>query len=101
MKSDKKQSLSKSWFKKGLDLSEAGKYQEALECFEKAIEINPKEEIAWYNKGVALTNLGKHQEALECFEKAIEINPNYEKAWYNKGVALTNLGKVSGSSRML
>ena len=33
------------------------KYKEAIECYDKAIEINPKYVNAWFNKGASLINL--------------------------------------------
>jgi Flp pilus assembly protein TadD/predicted amidohydrolase len=82
-----------NWFRKGVALGELGKYEEAIKCYDKAIEIKPNDEEAWYNKGVALGKLGKHEEAIRCFDRAIEIKPSYEEAWYGKGVRLGELGK--------
>jgi predicted amidohydrolase len=82
-----------NWFRKGVALGELGKYEEAIKCYDKAIEIEPNYEDAWYNKGVALGELGKYEEAIKCYDKAIEIEPNYEDAWYNKGWNLGKLGK--------
>ena len=81
------------WNNKGMSLRNLGRYQEALACCDRAIEINPHDEMAWYNKGAALGNLGRYQEAIACYDRAIEINPRYAEAWSNKGVALGNLGR--------
>ncbi len=81
------------WFGKGIKLLKHGRNKEALEAFEKAIEIDPKYAFALCCKGYALGELGKREEALEAFEKAIEIDPKYAFAWNNKGVVLVNLGK--------
>jgi tetratricopeptide (TPR) repeat protein len=70
-----------------------GNPQGALECYEKALKINPNDPKSWCGKGVALDMLGNPQGALECFDKALEINPNYFPAWSGKGVALGTLGK--------
>jgi len=59
--------------------------------FDKAIEINPKDDGTWDNKGIALSDLKKYKEAIECFDKAIEINPENDGAWDNKGLALAHL----------
>lgn len=79
---------------KGATLSELGRLQEAVACFEKALEINPRFADAWSNKGNALTNLGRHQEAITCFDKALEINPRDAVIWNNKGVPLRELGRL-------
>ena len=90
----KKVPLTKSnWNNKGLALSELGKHQEAIECYDNSLEINPRDISAWNNKGIALKHLGKHQEAMGCFDKALEINPRDDAASVNKGIALNKLGK--------
>jgi hypothetical protein len=60
------------WYKKGIELHENGKYQDAISCYDKAIEINPKFAKAWYNKGVTLHKLGKYSEARNSFENFIK-----------------------------
>jgi tetratricopeptide (TPR) repeat protein len=72
-----------------------GKYNEAIECYDKVIKINSNHAGAWNNKGLALGNLGKYNEAIECYDKVIEINSNHAGAWNNKGQALGNLGKYN------
>jgi tetratricopeptide (TPR) repeat protein len=69
------------------------KFDEAIEAFNKAIEINPKDGYAISRKGFALVNLGRNEEALEAFNKAIEINPKDDYALSRKGLALVNLGR--------
>ncbi|HBR21504.1 MAG TPA: hypothetical protein DD713_02890 [Nitrospiraceae bacterium] len=81
------------WSNKGVSLRSLGKHQEAIACYEKAIEINPREAWAWSNKGVALGGIGKYQEAIDCYDRALEINPRDAAAWLNKGAALRSLSK--------
>jgi tetratricopeptide (TPR) repeat protein len=78
---------------KGMSLANLGHPAEALTCFERALEINPRYPQVWSNKGVELAHLGRPDEALTCFERALEINPRDAKAWYNKGVELADLGR--------
>ncbi len=53
------------------------RFEEALECLDKAIEIEPNYAQAWANKGAVMQGLERYEEAIECFDKAIEITPNY------------------------
>jgi tetratricopeptide (TPR) repeat protein len=81
------------WCNKGVTLAALGRHDEALEAYNKAIEIKPDSHLAWYNKGVALAVLGRRNESLVAFNKAIEIKPDYYSAWYNKGVRIAALGR--------
>jgi tetratricopeptide (TPR) repeat protein len=40
--------------KKGMTLDDQGKYDEAVQAYDKAIEIYPEYKEAWYNKGLTL-----------------------------------------------
>jgi tetratricopeptide (TPR) repeat protein len=81
------------WYNKGIALDDQGRSQEALEAYDKVLEIDPQFKRSWNNKGYALTNLGRYQEAIEALDKALEIDPQYELAWNNKGRALDKLGR--------
>ena len=62
-----------------------------MKAYEKAIEINPKNDKAWVNKGVYLTQSKRYEEAMKAYEKAIEINPKNDRAWHNIGFCLGEL----------
>ena len=84
---------SAAWYGKGAALVAAGKPEEAIHTLDRALALNPGNEIAWINKGTALSRLGRLQEALRCYNSAIKVNPRYEVAWNNKGNALARLGR--------
>ena len=69
------------------------KYEEALEAFNKALEINQSDEYALSSKGDAFGYLGRYEEALETFNQVLEINPKHDFALSRKGYALLLLGK--------
>jgi len=62
-------------WKKGVSFLEDGKYEEALDCFEKILTSNPDNPDIWNKKGVVLRSLGRYDEAIESFNKALEISP--------------------------
>jgi len=78
----------KEWRDKGDALAKSGRHQEALQCFDKALEIDPKDAKAWALKGATLGMLNRHEEALQCLDKALELDPRYAMAWNTKGAAL-------------
>jgi tetratricopeptide (TPR) repeat protein len=82
------------WSYKGLALSNLGKLQEALPCFDKALEKNPGDLIAWNNKGLVYYQLGNYQKALDCFARVLDTDPGDPYAWNNKGLALIGLGRI-------
>lgn len=78
---------------KGVDFYIQGRYDLALECYNKAIELDPNSSLAWNNKGALLLGQDKYESALQAFDRAVEIDPNYSSAWNNKGSSLYHLGK--------
>jgi coenzyme F420-reducing hydrogenase delta subunit-like protein len=85
--------IENDWNNKGVALNNLGKSQESIECYNKALVINPRYIEVWNNKGNALISLGKLQQAIECFDSALVINPRYFEAWNGKGNALYALRK--------
>ena len=87
------QESSSQWINKGRDLDNNSHYDDAISCYEKAIALEPQNEVAWFNKGLALYKQGKYDEAIQSYDKAIEIDPQDTDAWINKGLALYYQGK--------
>lgn len=78
-----------AWNDLGLALGHLGRNREALNSFDRCIEINPHIAHAWHNKGnLLLISLGREDEALRCYEEALKCDPQILQAWYNKGTIL-------------
>jgi tetratricopeptide (TPR) repeat protein len=85
---------------KGLALINLSKYDEAIQAWDKALEIYPTCLVALNNKGFTLSLYkGEYEKAIENFDKALEINPQYGEALVYKGFALGNLGKYDEAIR--
>ncbi|HID26577.1 MAG TPA: tetratricopeptide repeat protein, partial [Methanosarcinales archaeon] len=82
-----------AWDNKGNALINLDRIEDAIECYNKALELNEKDIIAWNNKGNALNLLGKKEQAIECYKKALKIDPNYSSAKKNLELAKENLKK--------
>ena len=87
--------LAVEWNDKGGNFNSMGRFEEAIQCFDRAIEIYPRYSFPWNNKGNSLRHLGRFDEALQCYDIAIEIDPQYKEAWNNKGNALYSLGRLT------
>jgi tetratricopeptide (TPR) repeat protein len=81
------------WKNKGVSLDELENHEEAIRCYDKALEIEPRDVNTWSNKGIALGEMGRHEAALACFDKALEFDPNSGMAWNNRGHLLELLNR--------
>jgi Flp pilus assembly protein TadD len=61
------------WINKGDSLAAEAKYDEAIQAYNKAIDINPQEKMAWAKKGDTLKMIGRTKEANEAYDKANEL----------------------------
>jgi tetratricopeptide (TPR) repeat protein len=66
-----------AWGLKGTALLGLERYGEALECFDKSLEMHPSA-IAWHRKGVCCYHLDRREEARQCFDKALEMCPTQD-----------------------
>lgn len=62
-----------AWFSRGKILANLGLWQEALACYDRAIEIHSSYYEAWCEKGVLLEKLGRWQEADTCFNQSLGV----------------------------
>jgi len=81
------------WLESGYKNHIQGDLKMAIADYTKAIELNPKFDLAYNNRGVTYHMLGKYNEALVEYNKAIELNPKYADAYNNRGMAYHVLGK--------
>jgi len=56
-------------------LQNLGWFDEANECYSRAIKLKQKDSEFWSRKGKVLDELGKFQEAISSHSKAIQLNP--------------------------
>ena len=80
-------------------LSVMGKFEEAIQEYQKALKIRASNIQAWHNMGVILEKLGRNEEALDAFNKALEINMRSPETLRHKGEVLKKLGKVTESQQ--
>jgi len=89
-----------AWYTKGVDLySRQGRYEDALEYFDRTIEMKEDHAGAWKGKGICLKELGRYEEALRCFNRAISLVPDDAECHYFRGETLEKIGKIRGDTR--
>ena len=64
-------------FRQGNEYDSQGKYEQAIDSYQKAIEIDPTDFMAYYNRGNAKAGLKDYSGAITDYNKAVEINPRY------------------------
>lgn len=69
-----------------------GRYEKALDCFNKSFELNTRHYVIWNNKALALYKLERFDEALDCVNKALKLDEN-KKIWVNKARILMKIGE--------
>ena len=79
-----------AYYNNGLEFEGMERYQEALQAYEKAIQLNPDATPIWCNKADILLKLNRYAEALKSYEYAIHLNPYYIPAYINSRNKLHN-----------
>ena len=82
------------WKLKGNALVKEKKYKEALDCYSKAIELDPNNPILYSNRSAMYLNLTEYDQAIADADKAISLKPEYGKAYLRKGNALEKQQKI-------
>ncbi len=82
----------------GLAAYEAGAFDEAVICFGRAAQSDPRCVPAWTNLGAALLSSGDAASAAGAFAKALAIAPENAEIHYNLGAALRRAGDPVGAA---
>lgn len=74
----------KFYLNEGIDKTNQGKFEEALETLEKAMELNPNNALTYFSKAIVYHNLNQLRAAYENYSHAIKLDKNLIDAYYNK-----------------
>ncbi|KAL8703125.1 MAG: hypothetical protein Q9201_003684 [Fulgogasparrea decipioides] len=72
-------------------------FDEAIDKFSQAIEIEPTNHVLYSNRSGAYASLKNFDKALEDATKTTEIKPDWAKGWGRKGAALHGTGDLVGA----
>ena len=81
----------------GLALCEAGRYEEALSCFDTSVDRQPENPTYLNNRALANYHLGKLEAAITDLDTAIGIAPNDASAYFHRGNAMLAAGRPSAA----
>jgi hypothetical protein len=78
---------------RGLALKKLGRFDEAIEDFEKTIALDPSMNKAYNNLGVLYLNAGLFEKSIGYLNKSIAIDPTYVESYNNRGAFYAYTGQ--------
>ena len=90
-----------SWhFNMGLTLDAMERYEEAIECYERALELCGEDVEILNSLAVDCTRTCQYDRALEIFGKIQAIDPNYEPCYCNRIITYTEMDQHEKAEHM-
>jgi tetratricopeptide (TPR) repeat protein len=80
-------------FSLGTALRHQKRFEEALQVFDKAVQLKPDKAELWVGLGRALVDLDRGAEALLAFQHALTLNPRNWDAAHESGTLLNQTGR--------
>lgn len=68
------------------------RYDEAIDCYQQAIEKTPTLYEPWFNQGKAYLDTGNFADAARCFQKVVDLKPDWETGHAMLATALSTQG---------
>lgn len=88
-----------AWSMLGSIHSRFGRYDQAVQCYQKVIGIEPHNAQAYSKMGVALQAAGQDKEAMACYRQVLRIHPNLADAHYNLGNLFREQGNYDAAEK--
>ena len=76
----------KEWYTKAGAAFEENKFDESIDCYSKAIEIDPNYSSAYFNRALSYAIVNKYEEAERDAETVMDIEPDSYDAPYVMGI---------------
>jgi len=71
------------------------RYQDSLDCYEKALELDQYNAPTFQGQGNTLFDLERYDEALESYQKALDLDSKVSSTWIHRSNALRSLRRYS------
>ena len=73
---EEKDDKSKAFYNRGNIYMSLGEYQKAINDYDQAIALNPKDARSFYNRGLSYRKLEKEEKAIEDLKRAQDLDPS-------------------------
>ncbi len=60
-------------------------FQDAIDAYQKALELDPNSAIFWTNLGIVYRLTAQYDKAEECYKKALVLDPDYPQLYTSLG----------------
>jgi len=94
-------SEAENWKEKGNNFLKQKRYDDAISCYLKAIEIDPSNAVYHSNLSAAFVNIEHFHDGLIHAQKAVNIDPLYDKAHIRKIHCLLALQRGSSARKAI
>ncbi len=86
--------MAAAWSNLGWALAEAGRPDDAVAAYDRALELDPSYIAGHFSRANTLRDRGDLAEALAGYECALGLQPAFVEAWINRGAVLERLRRA-------
>lgn len=76
------------WTELGNAYFDSDQYPEAIEAYQRSLEIDSGNADVWTDMGIMYRRVGEYSKALAAFDRAVAENPAHQMSRFNKGIVL-------------
>jgi len=91
------QTTALDWYNQGTSKGLSEEYMSAIDCFTKALNLQPDFEDALYNRGLCLFRKKQYKQALLDFTTILQKNMESARAYNQRGLTRSALGDHNGA----
>ncbi|KAM5439520.1 anaphase-promoting complex subunit cdc27 [Microsporum ferrugineum] len=92
---------SESWCAIGNSFSLQGDHDQALKCFKRATQLDPRFAYGYTLQGHEYMSNEEYDKALDAYRHAINADPRHYSAWYGLGKVYERMGKLKFAEQHL
>jgi len=85
------------YYNMGIDYAEKEQYDKAIECYQKAINLDPEHLNSHCNLGCIKYRLGFYEEAIKILKHALKLDSEHAASHYNIGLCQEALGNYKSA----
>jgi tetratricopeptide (TPR) repeat protein len=85
------------YYNRGQAFDTMGRFDRALEDYDKVIALNPTVAVAYYNRAIIFDKLGQPDRAFADYNRVLTLDPSYYGAYINRGLLFYSRGQFDNA----